>query len=266
MQYFSVILNKNNSPQGGTHVKLIISILTVLSGNINAATNIIYDINFSSPTHTVGSTPTTGNSASTISSVNFGQPVVEESFGSLTNQPLVFNPNIHSYEQIELGLGSGFGNYKLSFDMETRNLVNSNYSFSIFFDAPNANTLNFNYAYGYGRVKSWSANVYPQFFGYYSDETLMHVEIEVDPVKKLWIIDIGDIAPAFTGSFLAWSNDIESIRFSLAPNLGDQGIDTNVFVGIDNILVTTESVPEPCAMVLFGFLGLPFLAKFRKLN
>jgi hypothetical protein len=200
-------------------------------------------IDFGSPTHTVGNLPTTGSSTDTISSVIFGEPIVETSFGSLSNQSLVFNPNIHDYEQVELNVGLGHNNYKISFDIETNNLVGSLYSFNVILDTPEVQTLNFHGRNGY--IYTFQSEIGSKSIGFIDDNSLIHVEIDVDLKNNKWHIGTG-ILPTYTGDFHAKDNDIFSIRFSLSPWYGGAALDPTVSVDIDNIVVSTTVMdPEP---------------------
>lgn len=245
---------------------LITATYMAFVGSVNAATVTHYDIDFNAPTHTVGSTPTTGTSPDTISQIKFGQPTVESAFGSLTDTPLVFNPNISTYEQIQLDLGRGYDNYSLSFDMETANLTNSLYSFDVTFDTPNVQTLDFHGGNGMRTYNSSSTQ--PSIFGNignFSDNSLMHVDISADLVNHTWSIDTG-IYPTYTGTFYADNNDVRSIRFNLSPWYSGTPIDPNISVGIDNIKVTSTVVPVPAAFWLFGsgLLGLLGVTRFQR--
>ncbi len=77
-----------------------------------------YDIDFGSRPHTVGSLPTVGTSSDKVSSINFGHPVVESTFGSLSHQPLVFTADNEGMDQIQLNLARGHGNYHASFNVQ----------------------------------------------------------------------------------------------------------------------------------------------------
>ena len=246
--------------------KTLLIIITALFLTQNVYAQLThYDIDFSSPTHSIGIRPRVGTSTTTVSSINFGNPTVEDSFGSLTNQPLVFNSssnpnNIFDYEQIELNLNSGYDNYKLAFDMETKNLIGSGYMFSVFFDAPRINKLSFNDNY---LINIWPIN---DPIGIFVDNLLMHVEIEVDLNNNLWTIDTG-LCKSFTGNFNSSINDVSDIRFSFGKKYGNNPVNSYASVAIDNIKVTSNPVPEPGVMCLFGlgsiFYGIKRLSIFR---
>lgn len=222
-----------------------------------------YRINFSSDI--VGSLPTTGISSDTVSSVNLGQPTIEAELGSL-NQPLVFNPNIGPYEQIELNLGLGYKNYKLSFDIETNNLVGSPYNFSVLFDTPQVHSLDF-----HGNVGVNTFNPAPtplakgRNIGAFSDNTLMDVDINVNLNEEIWTIDVGSL-PVYRGVFYANDNDVNTIRFSLSPWHGSATLDPSVFVGIDNIVVSSIPVPATGWLLGSGLLGLFGVSCFRSIK
>lgn len=236
----------------------IIVFFTIMLGNVWAASKVHYDIDFSSPIHAVESLPTIGFSTNTISSIIFGEPTVETSFGSLTNQPLVFNPNIHNYEQIMLDLGSDYDNYIISFDIETKNLVESQCSFSILLDTPTVQVLSFK---GYSGIILYNtSHTQPYIYetiGNFTDNTLISVIIAVDLKYNLWSIHINDNMH-YQGYFYAEENDVGAIRFNLATPYESESQFPSVFVGIDNVVVKSiePPLPVPKPVWLFPILNL----------
>jgi len=237
----------------------LIALITGISGLTYATVIEHYNIDFSSPPHTVGSLPNTGASPDLISRVRAGEPVVEASFGSLTSQPLVFNPNVYTYEQIELDLGLGYDNYKLSFDMETDNLAGSLYNFGVIFDTPQVRNLNF---HGSAGIYTWTPySGGGGTIGSLVDNQLMHVEVEIDLIANRWTVDTG-IHPLVSRYFTTSGDDVESIRFNLSPRIANAPLDPSVSVGIDNIVVTSNVIPEPqTATFVFSALAVLFVRR-----
>jgi hypothetical protein len=193
--------------------------------------------------------------------VQFGEPTIAASFDQLTDNALIFNPNISTYEQIGFDMrGTGFDQYQLSFDLVTDNLVNSLYGFTVLFDTPTVQTLRFSGEHGLYTYTS-GAGSRSDTIGSWTDQNLMHVTIDVDMTQHMWTINTG-IAPAYSGVFNG--DALNTIRFSLSPWYGDTGIDPTISVGIDNILITSNQtisadvgvVPEPMTLLLLcsGFL------------
>ncbi len=250
-----------------------IAIIVYLTQNASAQLS-HYDIDFSEPEHSLGSTPSTGTSINLISKINFGNPLVQDSFGSLNDRALVFTDSGDSsdrYDQIELEIDLGYTNYKLEFDMCTQFLRGSIYEFSIFLDTPTIQKIAFK---PNGQIELIKTTSYfyrrnsSQTIGYFQDNQYMHVEIDVDLITNLWTINTGGLYPDYSGTFYAESDDIDDIRFSFGRTYGST-IDTDVAVGIDNIKVTTApAVPEPGVTFLFSmgsvFYGFKRLTRFRK--
>ncbi|MES9854143.1 MAG: PEP-CTERM sorting domain-containing protein [Candidatus Thiodiazotropha sp. L084R] len=223
-----------------------------------------YDIDFSSPTHTVGSAPSVGSASDQISRINFGTPTVESTFAGLSDPSLHFNANTSTYEQIRLNMGQGYDNYQINFDFYSSNLNESNYAFTLLADTPQVRNLSFNG--GTGGVQYWAPFVQPINGGSFADTTSYHVTLEYDLAvgsMSFWLNN----GLMGTRSFTTSGEDIESFRFSLAPAVGGTGLDPSVNVNLDNVLVTsrTTDVPEPSTLLLFslGFIGL---ASMRSLS
>jgi len=96
-----------------TILLLIIVFVLVISNYSAKAESIVqlYDVNFSSPLHTVGQLPTIGTGPpprQTPTRITGGTPTVVEALGALTDQPLRFNSKLY---------GSGYVYDKLEFDL-----------------------------------------------------------------------------------------------------------------------------------------------------
>src|SRR5688572_10323376 len=94
----------------------LIGLGVLISGASGIASQLFYDVPFSSPPHTVNAVPVTGLGSSTPTRIVFGTPKVAASFGSLTNQPLVFSGI--GYQQIQFNLGHQASKYFVEFDFE----------------------------------------------------------------------------------------------------------------------------------------------------
>jgi hypothetical protein len=210
-------------------------------------------VDFSSPTHSIGSRPSTGSESDQISRVIFGAPTIEDTFAENQDQSLHFNANQNTYEQILLYMGQGYDNYQLEFDFYSSNLSDSEYLFSLIADTPYVRSLNFSGTTG---IYFWAPFVEQIDGRDLLDNTAYHVKLDYDlsaSSVSLWLND------GLLGStdFLSDSGDIESFRFSLSPAIGGAGLDPTIAVNLDNILVTsrTASVPEPSTLMLLS-LGL----------
>ena len=221
-----------------------------------------YDIDFSSPTHTLGSAPTVGSGIDTPSSIVFGQPTVESSLGGLTDQALVFNTTGNTnlccyYDQIRLAMGFGSDHYQVSFDLSSEQFVNteSSNAFTVFFDTPQVRNVYFNNT---GTISYHNPGVGSGVIGSFADNQMLSMLIDIDLLASTWEI-LANGSSLFGGTFSPSGDDIESIRFSF----GGVNSTNHDSVGIDNILVTNGesiAVPEPSSllMLILGILGLLF--------
>jgi len=177
-------------------------------------------------------------------------------FGSLNDTALVFNPNSSSYEQVQLNVGE-YDNkiFHIEFDLESQNLIGSNYGFTMSVNTPEVRNLSFK------NCCSNTIDMSPHggSLGTFSDNMKMHVNVTIDLIQGGWSAAVSGVGSSI-GAFSSSGGGIDSIRFGLAPAVGGIGgaIDTNVYVGMDNLIVTSSEVPVPAAAWLFGsgFLGL----------
>ncbi len=224
-----------------------------LAYSVNAAAiTVHFNSDFSSATDT--------GSSIIDSSGTLTQPMGDltlSAFGSMDGTALVFNPNTSSYEQARLALGAGASEYHIEFDIQTSGLVGSDYAFTMHADTPSVQNLSFS------NCCSDSIRLGSSSFGTVVDNALMHVSIDIDLINSLWTADISGVGST-TSVFSSSGGDIEALRFSLSPALGGAGLDSSVYVAIDNLYVT--SVPVPAALWLFlsGGLGLLTLLRRKK--
>ncbi len=160
----------------------------LLAASAQAIPTTYYDIDFSTPTHNVGAAPTTGTGTDKVSSVVFGQPVVESSFGALSSESLVFNTTGNSqrccyYDQIKLGLGKGSDRYQVLFDLSTENYVNtgSGNTFTLLFDTPEVRNIYFN---NDGTIRYYNTYGPSGAIGNFTDGSLLNMMIDVSLVAN----------------------------------------------------------------------------------
>lgn len=226
--------------------------------------DILYNIDFSSPTHTVGSQMTTGEGPpprNTPTQSTFGDQIVRDSFGTLTQQPVELIPDDseyipHPYSQFRLDLEftEHYPVYRLDFDVYLENFIaGSDDNFDVVFDTPSVVRLDLNSngdIVENGYLTSPSGTIVGSFdFG-----QTVSISAIVDLEDNVWSI-YSDSNHLWTGQFFHTSQAhpeptgiIESIRF----NLRDDTDFTNMpACAVDNIQVT--GLPEPATLLLLGF-------------
>jgi hypothetical protein len=248
-------LNKKHLVASAFAISFLASPLTA-----SAAVITHYDIDFGSPTHTVGSGPSLGTNPNQVSSVVFGSPVIQPIFGTSFNQSLLFD-GADTNEQIRLDMAKGFDNYRMEFDLYTSGLLGSDYAFVMLADTPNVRNLNFHGSVG---IQYFGSTDGTQNIGSLADNTAYNVVLDYDLSAQLvsWSIN-----GSLTGSnlFTTTGGDINSFRFALAPAIAGAGADPSVMVHLDNIRVTSNAVPEPGSLGLL-LLGIGGLLARRRLS
>lgn len=196
-----------------------------------AQETVLYDINFSAPTHTLDATPATGAGVDRVSTVVFGSPTVVSEFGPLTDRPLVFRGR-SSYDQIRLDIGTVASGYRVEFDVATSNLKSSDYSFSFLVDPPNYRQL---YLHGTDNNLNFHPSPHPVASARpWDEETLVHFTVILDYSDQRWTVWKDGIL-AFEDSI--GETTMSSLRFNLSPAISRIGDNLPVAVALDNVVV-----------------------------
>ncbi|MCC6883608.1 MAG: hypothetical protein IT576_15740 [Verrucomicrobiales bacterium] len=196
-----------------------------------AQETVLYDIDFSAPTHTLDTKPATGTGVDRVSTVVFGSPTVVSEVGPLTDRPLVFRGR-STYEQIRLDIGTVASGYRVEFDVATRNLKSSGYSFTFLVDPPNYRQI---YFHGTDNTLNFHPSPHPgATTHHWHEETLVHFTVILDYSNQRWTV-WKDGALAFEDSI--GETTLSSLRFSLSPAIGRIGDNLAVAVALDNVVV-----------------------------
>lgn len=243
-------------------MKALLSILvgvassyTAFSQPVNIFSQPLYDINFQTPGQGVNQVVQTGTAPNYVSTIEFGTPTVVSAFGSLTNQPLLFDSNGESpsgpYYYTQIGLTFPhelLTSVDLSFDMLD---TGSDHSFTILFDTPEVR----NFIFENGQI-SFSNPTAPNVdIGTYQMGEAYHFDIHIDYPDNQWSF-LENNTVLDTGAFNPAGNALQSIRMNYSasgPNISG--------TAIDNILVV---IPEPSSLSLLALASCTFV--FRRFS
>ena len=238
--------------------QVLLSLCTLMFVTQADATTVYFNSNFNSAIDTGSSIMDSGKQLQkTFGDVTLG------TFGSFIDRAMVFNPNSDPYEQVSLAMNEHVNKiFHIEFDLESQNLIGSNYGFTMHVDTPQVQNLDFKNCC-FNTINMWPSG---GSLGTFTDNMMMHVNVDIDLIQGLWSADVSGVGSQ-TGAFTSSGGGIESLRFGLAPALGGAGIDTNVYVGMDNLIVTS-TVPLPGAAWLFGtgLLGIFGIAKRKRVH
>jgi len=216
--------------------------LGVVKSGLAAASGseVLYDIDFSSPEHVLNQTPTAGTGIKKISGINFGSPTVRATSGVMTDRPVEFDA-VTSYEQFELDISKAASSYQIDFDVASHGLRNSQYDFDVVLDTPEVRTVDFhgglNKTYVYQPYGSGGSQLS------FLDDQIYHVTIMVDISGDSWKV-YRDGTLFYSAAFGA--SGLQSIRFNLSPWIGGAVDGPNTKVALDNIrVVATNSSATP---------------------
>jgi len=202
----------------------------------NAAV-VLYDIDFGTPPHTVGSPPATGGGPpprDTVTSINFGNPTVVSSLGTLTDQPLEFD-SFDGGDQVELDLSDlplfDFYTTEVEVLIETRTAGGR---FVILHDTTQIRNIEFIDGVISVFVPGVTDPLPGTPIGNYTPGVPILVRAEIDLAADNWEVFLDNIL-AHSGSF-GGATEIVMVRFStdvvpLPPGTG-------TLAGIDNVIIT----------------------------
>ena len=176
---------------------LVLGAIAGFAGPVQALTTLLYDIDFSTPPHTVGSPPAVGAGPAprdTVSSITFGSPTVVSSFGDLTDQPLKFDSFDGSGDQIKLSLddmtlGSA---YVIEAELEIDDVDILFRPFTVLLDTPQVRSVSFR---SNGTVTTHVPFVFPGPPGAFDFDEKIDLKIQVDLSADTWEIFLNPNPP-----------------------------------------------------------------------
>ena len=202
---------------------------------------LLYDVDFSTPPHTVGQPPTTGAGPApreTVSQILTGNPTVVASLGALTQQPLRLNSFDGTRDKIRFRLSNlpASDHYCLAADVLV-NQADVNGQLDFVLDVPTLPTIHFK---GDGTITVFIAGIIPVpvVIGNYTLGDVVSLQINIDLVTDRWLITLDGVLELDSSIDLA--QEIEEIE---AVEVATAGVTGNAQVrgAIDNLLIN-ESV------------------------
>jgi hypothetical protein len=187
--------------RGGTKFKSFICVSCILGSPPVARAVDWYRLDFTAPD--LGSYQVTA-----------GSPVIQATAGVFSDA-LVFDA-VTGGEQIRLPIGSAAPRYELQFDLLTHNLLNSDYSFGVYFDTAVVRSVNLHGGLN-GIYLYQSAPFLNLSLAALANESVYHFAIALDAVASEWSVALNG-NPRFSGACDAAA--LEGIRFGISPLKG----------------------------------------------
>ena len=202
----------------------------------------LFDVDFNGPPHSLNETPEIGASIHHISRMRFGSPTVISEYGALKERPLLFRGRA-DYDQIGFQIAPGYANYRIEYEVETGNLKDSQFGFSIHLDTPQVRVFELhggnNRSYRFPFPLPEEEKLNPQLW---EDGKKSHYVIEVDIGGNEWRM-WQDGIHLFTTPFNA--TRLESVRFTLSPVYLGAAEDLSVVAAFDNLKITANDDFQP---------------------
>ena len=215
-------------------------IVGALSAAPAAEAQLFYDVDFSSPTHTVGQPPTTGGGPpprDTVSSIVFGDPTVVTAVGALNDQPCEFRSVDGTTDQFLLQLDDLPADTKYRLKCKVI-FISGTSNFTILFDTPQVRNIHFQ---PNGTVRIFVPGGSNKVIGNYMIGQVVELQVDVDFDADNWEIRL-DGTLAHSGAFGA-ATELRSIRYSLPQA---------ALAGVDDIEITAGEIDKECPEDLDG--------------
>ncbi len=204
--------------------------------------DLLYDVDFGSPPHTVGNVPVVGETdpapRKVPTLIRFGDPTVVAAMGAMTDQPCAFGNGTTGYDQLQFyvdpgapgGFPAAYPVYRLEVDLLPETL--SGDALVLLFDCPGTQKITF---YSNGEIEAYFG--WPpleQIIGTYTAGVPVHVDAELDVVTphwKIWLDGVLVVDDAFHASRLS------SFRINLT------GHDPTSEAAVDNVRLYGGTLP-----------------------
>jgi hypothetical protein len=179
-------------------VRLAGAVLGLIFSNGLALGDVLYDVTFSTPPHTVGEAPIVGAGSTpraTVSS-NSGSPEVVAQSGLLDEQPVEFDLG---FEQVRFDLDDLplSTSYRVECDLLLNGISDVLSYLRVSFNTPTVRNINFN---GSGAVEYFVPPDPPVTFANFELDAIVHLRVDIDLSGDTWTISL-DGESLHTGSF-----------------------------------------------------------------
>jgi hypothetical protein len=231
----------------GSYVLIVVALLVCGTAQWAMAEWVpLYDVDFSTPPHVVGEPPVLGDGPCprhTPSEIWFGEPLVVEALGALTDQPCAFgnHPEV-AFDQLnfvvlpepaEHGVPGTYDAFHISVDLLI-DVAAPQDLLKIILDCPSAHQMQFR-----PPDEIWvdvgGDGGYEQQIGSFQEGVPIHLDIVVNTQLNYWGVLL-DGNPEFTGDFP--SEQLARLRFSLSSTEAEDP------VAIDNVFIEGFDIPD----------------------
>lgn len=197
----------------------------------------LYNIDFESPTHTVGLAPATGASdapRNTVSSANVGTPLITANFGAVNSQAVQFDSSDNEGDLIRMNLNDLPSSMLYCFEADI--LVNSIdqfiYPFAIYFDTPEVRSISFR---SDGNIYPFVPSLSGSSTGSYSFDVAINIKVEINLTLDQWDIYTNNTL-MHSGGFGS-ASAIDAVRIA-TPTIANPG---SVIASVDNIRISSKA-------------------------
>ena len=190
--------------------------------------------------------------------ITLGNPSVQSPVGPFADA-LVFDA-VTGGEQIRLPIGTAAPQYELQCDVLAHSLLNSDYSFGIYFDTTTVRSVIFHG--GLGSVYVYQSSPFLNFsLAPLADDSVYHLDVLLDTQSMDWLVAInGNLL--FDGPLDGAA--LQDIRFGIAPWFTGAANAPNTCVALDNVIVSAVPEPAVAGLVAAGALLWLKLGNRRK--
>ncbi|MGD8395589.1 MAG: FlgD immunoglobulin-like domain containing protein [Candidatus Eiseniibacteriota bacterium] len=227
------------------------AMLLAMPGSASAQI-IFYDLDFSTPPHTVGLPPAIGAGPApreTVSAITFGTPTVIAAYGGLTDQPCAFDSFDGTGDQFSLSLfdlpASTFYRHRCRIEMGN---VAAGDGLTILYDTPQVRSIRFDAS---GNVQIFVPGIGSATIASFNFATVIDLRVDINLATDVWEIYL-DGALEHSGSF-GGAAAVERVRYSTEVVASPPGAS----FAVDDITIADSPAVPGAACERLEFEDLP---------